>query len=54
MLNKRTEHEAEIWAERAMDKLDKRYMAGELTQEEYDEEMASIDEEVRVMIGFNR
>lgn len=54
MLKQWTEREAEAWAERAMDKLDKRYMAGQLTQEEYDEEVASIDEEVRVMLGFNR
>lgn len=54
MLKQWTERETEAWVECAMDKLDKRYMAGELTQEEYDEEAASIDEEVRVMIGFNR
>lgn len=45
-----TESEAEIWAERQMDKLDRRFMAGELTQEEYDDEVSGIGEEVQRLL----
>jgi uncharacterized membrane protein len=50
MLKQWTERETEAWAERQMDKLDKRYMAGELTQEEYDNEVAGIGEKVQRLL----
>lgn len=49
-LKKWTEQEAEVWAERQMDKLDEHYMQGELTQEEYDLEVERLDEEVKILL----
>lgn len=50
MLNlMKTEHEIELWAERQIDQADRAYMAGKLTDDEYQAETARINAEAEAM-----
>jgi hypothetical protein len=47
-----TENEIEIKAERMMDRLDKSFMAGKISEEEYKKSVKDIDKWVRSQLRF--
>jgi hypothetical protein len=50
MISAMNEQEIELWCERQIDRLDRQYMSTDMSEEEYDTEMARINSQTELMV----